>query len=101
VLSAMISMERSGSFAGFEAYTRINVNSLTVDTTAPPMVTAIPTNINAVPSTFSHAAVSSTRALTTSDYVAIIAFQSTGGTMTTRSTASIRSNLAVTEIPSW
>jgi hypothetical protein len=100
-ISGMISLSRAGSFAGFEAYCTFLVNSTTTNASSPSMLTVVPTSINSVPDTFSHAALACTRTLAGNDYIALAVFQSTGGSMTTRTIAIVRPNLVVTEIPTW
>jgi hypothetical protein len=100
-IGALATLERAGSFAGLEVQCRVLLNSLSASATGPAMLAMLPTNSNTTPTTFAHVAFATTRPLAANDYLALSAHQSTGGTMTTRTGASVRPNLTVTEIPSW
>lgn len=101
-ISAMVSYERAGSFAGFEAYAMVLVNSLSANATSPSMLSVTPTNTNtAATTTFGHVQLANIRQLALSDYVALAGFQSTGGTMTTRTINVVRPYLSIIESPTW
>jgi hypothetical protein len=99
VISALVSYERAGSFAGFESYCDIGINA-TSGATVPPLKSVVPTGVSGS-NTYSHVAVSSPRPLAANDFLVVIAYQTTGGTMTTRTADSVRPYLSVLEVPSW
>jgi hypothetical protein len=101
-LSALATLNRSGSFAGFEAYSMIFLNATTSLATAPAMLAVVPTAIDAGGlNTYAHVNYAVTRTLAANDYLCLGTFQNTGGNMTTRTVNVVRPNISVTEIPNW
>jgi len=101
-LSALATLNRSGSFAGFEAYSMIFLNATTSLATAPAMLAVVPTAIDAGGlNTYAHVSYAVTRTLAANDYLCLGTFQNTGGNMTTRTVNVVRPNISVTEIPNW
>jgi hypothetical protein len=101
-LSALATLNRSGSFAGFEAYSMIFLNATTSLATAPAMLAVVPTAIDTGGlNTYAHVNYAVTRTLAANDYLCLGTFQNTGGNMTTRTVNVVRPNISVTEIPNW
>lgn len=101
-LSALATLNRSGSFAGFEAYGMIFLNATTSLATAPAMLAVVPTAIDTGGlNTYAHVNYAITRTLAANDYLCLGTFQNTGGNMTTRTVNVVRPNISVTEIPNW
>ena len=100
-ISALVTLSRSGSFVGFEAYCTPFINSISAPATNPSFLSVVPTSYDGASFTYAHIALSSTRYLTSGDYVALGTYQNTGGTMTTRTIDVVRPNLSVVEIPDW
>jgi len=101
-LSALATLNRSGSFAGFEAYGMIFLNATTSLATAPAMLAVVPTAIDSGGlNTYAHVNYAITRTLAANDYLCLGTFQNTGGNMTTRTVNVVRPNISVTEIPNW
>jgi hypothetical protein len=100
-ISALVTLSRAGSYAGFEAYCAPFINSVSALATSPSFLSVVPTSYDGVANTFAHIALSGTRYFTAADYVCLGAYQNTGGTMTTRTVNVVRPNLSVIEIPEW
>lgn len=99
-ISAMTSYERTGSFGGFEAYALLFLNGLTSYMTSPAGLAVTGTTVSGS-FTYAHVMATVTRRLSANDFIALGAFQTTGGNMTTRTVNLVRPNLNIIEIPEW
>jgi hypothetical protein len=103
-ISSLVTLERSGIFAGFETYNAPLINTLVASiaswATSPSFLSVIPSSFTGT-TTYSHISLSGVRRFSLSDYIALGCYQNTGGTMVTRTPSVVRPNMSLIEIPEW
>lgn len=99
-VTAFMSMDAVAVLAGKEAYCGISVNSDSAFDDLPSALAVVPTEAN-VTNTFCHVLAATAVTLVAGDYIALLGYQLTGVTMTTRTASVVRPNMCVTEIPAW
>lgn len=99
-VTAFMSLGAVAVVPGKEAYCGIAVNSDSAFDDLPSAIAVVPTSAN-VTDSFAHILAATAVTLAAGDYIALLAYQLTGVTMTTRTASVVRPNMCVTEIPLW
>ena len=101
IISGMISYDGTVGSTGSDANCAFGLNGTTTFPTSPPMIANIPTAGNSGVFIVAHPSLSVTRELLKDDTISLLAFQTSGGTMNTRTPATVRPNLVIRELQTW